>query len=88
MRKFGVAPKPMPTLEFHDRTGQLEPHALWKRTVQLYNVRNQIAHATLLSERIDVPARYMISFVFGRRWRGSERPRRVRGVTDTVFAAT
>ena len=32
MRKFGVAPKPMPTLELHDRTGQLvklEPHALW-----------------------------------------------------------
>jgi len=32
MRKFGVAPSPMPTLELHDRTGQivkLEPHALW-----------------------------------------------------------
>ena len=32
MRKFGVAPKPMPTIELHDRTGQLvklEPHALW-----------------------------------------------------------
>ena len=32
MRKFGVAPKPMPTLELHDRTGKLvklEPHALW-----------------------------------------------------------
>ncbi len=26
----------------------------WKRTMQLYNVRNQIAHGTLLSERIDV----------------------------------
>ena len=25
-----------------------------KRTVQLYSVRNQIAHGTLLSERIDV----------------------------------
>ena len=32
MRKFGVPPKPMPTLEIHNRTGQfvkLEPHALW-----------------------------------------------------------
>ena len=32
MRKFGVAARPMPTLELHDRTGQLvslEPHALW-----------------------------------------------------------
>ena len=26
----------------------------WRRTMQLYNVRNQIAHGTLLSERIDV----------------------------------
>ena len=26
----------------------------WKRTMQLYSVRNQIAHGTLLSERIDV----------------------------------
>ncbi len=26
----------------------------WKRTMQLYNVRNQIAHGTLLSDRIDV----------------------------------
>ena len=26
----------------------------WKRAMQLYNVRNQIAHGTLLSERIDV----------------------------------
>ena len=26
----------------------------WKRTMQFYNVRNQIAHGTLLSERIDV----------------------------------
>ena len=26
----------------------------WKRTIQLYNVRNQIAHGILLSERIDV----------------------------------
>ena len=26
----------------------------WNRTMQLYNVRNQIAHGTLLSERIDV----------------------------------
>ena len=32
MRKFGVAAKPMPTLELHDRAGhvaRLEPHALW-----------------------------------------------------------
>ena len=31
MRKFGVAARPMPTLELHDRTGHvsLEPHALW-----------------------------------------------------------
>ena len=28
--------------------------AEWKRTMQLYNVRNQIAHGNLLSERIDV----------------------------------
>ena len=26
----------------------------WRRTMQFYNVRNQIAHGTLLSERIDV----------------------------------
>ena len=26
----------------------------WKRTMQLYNVRNQIAHGTLLSDRIDM----------------------------------
>ena len=26
----------------------------WRRTMQLYSVRNQIAHGTLLSERIDV----------------------------------
>ena len=26
----------------------------WKRAMQFYNVRNQIAHGTLLSERIDV----------------------------------
>ena len=26
----------------------------WRRAMQLYNVRNQIAHGTLLSERIDV----------------------------------
>ena len=26
----------------------------WKRTMQLYNVRNQIAHGTLLSARIDM----------------------------------
>ena len=26
----------------------------WKRAMQLYNVRNQIAHGNLLSERIDV----------------------------------
>ena len=26
----------------------------WKRTMQHYNVRNQIAHGTLVSERIDV----------------------------------
>ena len=26
----------------------------WTRTMQLYNVRNQIAHGTLLSEGIDV----------------------------------
>ena len=26
----------------------------WKRTMRFYNVRNQIAHGTLLSERIDV----------------------------------
>ena len=32
MRKFGVAAKPMPTLELRDRAGhaaRLEPHALW-----------------------------------------------------------
>ena len=32
MRKFGLAAKPMPTLELHDRVGhvaKLEPHALW-----------------------------------------------------------
>jgi len=27
---------------------------VWRRTMQLYNVRNQIAHGTLMSERIDV----------------------------------
>ena len=26
----------------------------WKRTMELYNVRNQIAHGTLLSARIDM----------------------------------
>ena len=26
----------------------------WKRTIELYNVRNQIAHGTLLSARIDM----------------------------------
>ena len=26
----------------------------WRRTMQFYNVRNQIAHGTLLSDRIDV----------------------------------
>ena len=32
MRKFGVEAKPMPTLQLHDRAGQvvkLEPYALW-----------------------------------------------------------
>ena len=32
MRKFGVAPRQMPTLELHDRTGEvvsLKPRALW-----------------------------------------------------------
>ena len=28
--------------------------AEWKRTMQHYNVRNQIAHGNLVSERIDV----------------------------------
>ncbi|MDE0047057.1 MAG: hypothetical protein OXU19_14545 [bacterium] len=28
----------------------------WRRTMQFYNVRNRIAHGTLLSERIDVSA--------------------------------
>ena len=28
----------------------------WKRIMQLYSVRNQIAHGSLLSDRIDVPS--------------------------------
>ncbi len=33
----------------------------WKRAMQLYNVRNQIAHGTLLSARIDM-ARVILDF--------------------------
>ena len=33
----------------------------WKRTMELYNVRNQIAHGALLSARIDM-ARVMEDF--------------------------
>jgi len=45
----------------------------WKRTVQLYSVRNQIAHGTLLSERIDVSSEIQDFFRIRRHWRGSER---------------
>ena len=34
----------------------------WKRTMQLYNVRNQIAHGNLLSERIDVSSEIQVFF--------------------------
>ena len=34
----------------------------WRRTMQFYNVRNQIAHGTLLSERIDVSGEIQVFF--------------------------
>ena len=50
----------------------------WRRTMQFYNVRNQIAHGTLLSERIDVSGEIQEFFRIRYRSCGSERPRPVR----------
>ncbi len=59
-RLSGLSFENRPTLVLASGSGE------WRRTTQFYNVRNQIAHGTLLPERIDVSGELQEFSIFSR----------------------